>query len=69
MSRFVPVDRDAANLLPPSLQDWLPEDPLARYGMDVVEALDVSELARQYAVRGSDAHHPGTLLGPLIRAR
>ena len=66
MSRFVQVDRETAYLLPPSVQDWLPEDHLARYVVDVVEALDLSGLVRQYAGRGSDAHHPGTLLGLLI---
>jgi transposase len=66
MSRFVPVDRDTAYLLPPSVQEWLPKDHLARYVVDVVEALDVSELVRRYAGRGSEAHHPGTLLGLLI---
>jgi hypothetical protein len=30
--------------------------------VDVVEALDLTVLVRQYAGRGSDAHHPGTLL-------
>ena len=66
MSRFVQVDRDTAYLLPPSVQEWLPKDHLARYVVDVVEALDLSERVRQYAGRGSDAHHPGTLLGLLI---
>jgi transposase len=66
MSRFVPVDRDTAYLLPPSVQEWLPEGHLARYVVDVVEALDLSTLVRQYAGRGSDAHHPGTLLALLI---
>jgi len=31
MSRFVRVDRDTAYLLPPSVQQWLPKDHLARY--------------------------------------
>lgn len=66
MSRFVQVDRDTAYLLPPSVQDWLPEAHLARYVVDVVGALDLSELVRRYAGRGSDGHHPGTLLGLLI---
>src|SRR5882672_1072671 len=66
MSRFVQVDRDTAYLLPPSVQEWLPKDHLARYVVDVVEALDLSVLVRQYAGRGSDAHHPGTLLALLI---
>jgi len=31
MSRFVPVDRDTADLLPPSVDEWLPADYLARF--------------------------------------
>ena len=30
MSRFCPIDRDTAFLLPPSVQEWLPEGHLAR---------------------------------------
>ena len=30
MSRFVPVDRNTAYLLPPSVDEWLPNDHLAR---------------------------------------
>jgi len=66
MSRFVPVDRDTAYLLPPSVDEWLPSDHLARFVVEVIEQLDLSELTRQYAGRGSAAHHPGVLLGLLI---
>jgi len=31
MARFRPIDRHAPFLLPPSVQDWLPERHLARY--------------------------------------
>ena len=31
MSRFVPVDRDTQYLLPPSVDDWLPENHLGRF--------------------------------------
>jgi len=34
--------------------------------VEVVEQLDLSELTRQYAERGSEAHHPSVLLGLLI---
>lgn len=60
------IDRDTDYLLPPSVQDWLPESHLARYVVDVVEGLDLSELERAYAGRGSDAYHPATLLCLLI---
>ena len=66
MSRFRPIDRDTAFLLPPSVQEWLPEGHLARYVVDVVEGLDLSELERAYAGRGSDAYHPAMLLSLLI---
>ncbi len=66
MSRFISVDRDTAYLLPPSVDEWLPEDHLARFVVEVIDRLDLSELVRQYAGRGSDAHHPAVLLGLLI---
>ncbi len=66
MSRFRPIDRDTDYLLPPSVQDWLPQTHLARYVVDVVEGLDLSELERAYAGRGSDAYHPALLLSLLI---
>ncbi len=66
MSRFVTVNRDTAYLLPPSVDEWLPKDHLARYVVEVVEALDLSAMTRSYAGRGSDAHHPAVLAALLI---
>ena len=63
---FHPIDRDTDYLLPPSVQEWLPEAHLARYVVDVVEGLDLSALERAYAGRGSEAYHPATLLALLI---
>jgi hypothetical protein len=40
--RFRSCDLNQAYLLPPSLQDWLPESHLARFVAEVVEALDLS---------------------------
>jgi transposase len=66
MSRFVTIDRHTAYLMPPSLEDWLNEDHLARFIVEVIDLLDLSNLTRQYAGRGSKAHHPATLLGILV---
>ncbi len=66
MSRFIQVDRQTNYLLPPSVDEWLPEDHLARFVVEVIEQLDLSELTAQYAGRGSKAHHPEVLLGLLI---
>ena len=66
MSRFIAVDRDTAYLLPPSVDEWLPQNHLARFVVEVIDQLDLSELTRQYAGRGSDAYHPSMLLGLLV---
>ena len=66
MSRFIPTDRKTDYLLPPSLEDWLNQDHLARFIVEVVDTLDLSNLTRQYAGRGSNAHHPATLLAILF---
>lgn len=66
MSRFRPINREIDYLLPPSVQDWLPESHLARYVVEVVEGLDLSKLESVYADRGSAAYHPAMLLSLLI---
>ena len=66
MSRFRPINREIDFLLPPSVQDWLPESHLARYVVEVVEGLDLSKLESVYAGRGSAAYHPAMLLSLLI---
>lgn len=66
MSRFIMTDRKTDYLLPPSLEDWLNQDHLARFIVEVVEGLDLSTLVRHYTGRGSAAHHPATLLAILV---
>lgn len=66
MTRFVTVNRDTAYLLPPSVDDWLPKDHLARFVVEIVDQLDLSELTRQYRGAGSDAYHPSVMLGLFI---
>ena len=66
MSNFRPIDRATPFLLPPSVEDWLPEDHLARFVVDIVDQLDLSALTRQYRGSGSAAYHPTVMLGLLI---
>ena len=49
MSNFRQVDRETGYLLPPSVDDWLPERHLARFVVEVIEQLfvEVLLLARQ----------------------
>lgn len=66
MSNFLETDRKTDYLLPPSVSEWLGEDHLARFVVEVIDQLDLSNLTRQYAGRGSKAHHPATLLAILV---
>ena len=64
--RFHSLDRDTPYLLPPSLQDWLPEGHLARFVVELVDALDLSELEGGYEGRGKTAYHPSMLVALLF---
>ncbi len=66
MSNFILTDRKTDYLLSPSVHDWLTQDHLARFVVEVIDGLDLSNLTRQYAGRGSKAHHPATLLAILL---
>lgn len=66
MPRFRLIDRDIPLELPLSLQDWLPEGHLARYVVEVVEALDLSALVQAYSGRGSPPYHPAMMISLLI---
>ena len=66
MANFRPIDRATPYLLPPSVEDWLPKDHLARFVVDIVDQLDLSALTRQYGGTGSAAYHPAVMLGLLI---
>jgi transposase len=59
--RFRVCSLDQEFLLPPSLQDWLPQDHLARFIADVVNELDLSAIYGEYERkdgRGLSAYHP-----------
>jgi transposase len=66
MSNFRSVDRGTAYLLPPSVDEWLPADHLARFVVEIVEQLDLTRLSVQYRGSGSQAYHPGMLVALLV---
>ena len=63
---FRQVDRDTLYLLPPSMDDWLPEGHLARFVVDIVGQLNLTVIKSAYTGRGSKAHHPEMLLALLF---
>jgi len=68
MSHVRQCDRDTPFLLPPSVDEWLPEDHLARFVVGIVDQLDLSARSRQYRGTGSAAYHPSMLLALLLYA-
>src|SRR5437867_7937765 len=65
-ARFKAVDRETPYLLPPSVQDWLPEQHLARFVVEVASKLDLHELKMPYTGVGSEAFNPEMLLALLF---
>jgi transposase len=65
-AHFKAVDRQTLYLFPPSVEDWLPEQHLARFVVDVVAKLDLHELKMAYSGVGSEAFNPEMLLALLF---
>jgi hypothetical protein len=68
---FIGCDREQVLLMPPSLQEWLPQDHLAWFVLAAVEEMD---LAAFYAVYrgngvGRPAHDPGRDGGAAVVTR
>lgn len=66
MSNFRQIDRQTSFLLPPSVDDWLPEKHLARFVVELIDNLDVSAMSGVYRGSGSASYHPRLLLGILV---
>src|ERR1700729_4105748 len=66
MSNFRTIDRQTGFLLPPSVDEWLPEKHLARFVVEVIDGLDLRALSGSYRGSGSASYHPAVLLGLLV---
>src|SRR5438094_3646802 len=66
MSNFRQIDRDTGFLLPPSVDEWLPERHLARFIVEVIAGLDLRSMSGSYRGSGSASYHPEVLLGLLV---
>jgi transposase len=63
---FVPVDRETPDWFAASVQEYLPEDHLARFVVEIVDQLDLSPLVSAYAGSGSRLYHPAMLVALLV---
>ena len=60
---FLSCDRDQVFLLPPDVGEWLPADHLARFVIEAVDELDLSEIYGYYRQDGlgRPAHDPAMM--------
>jgi transposase len=66
MNNFRSIDRQTGFLLPPSVDEWLPEKHLARFIVEVIDGLDLRAMSGSYRGSGSASYHPRMLLGILV---
>jgi transposase len=66
MDNFRSIDRQTGFLLPPSVDEWLPEKHLARFIVEVIDELDLRAMSGSYRGSGSASYHPRMLLGILV---
>src|SRR3954447_25770450 len=67
---FLGCDREQVFLLPPSLDEWLPEDHFARFVISAVDAMDLSAFYAGYRAdgHGRPAHDPAMMVALLVYA-
>jgi transposase len=62
MQKFKTVNNEQLFLLPPSIEDFIPSDHLARVINEVVETIDVTEIEAKYSHLGQKSYPPHLLL-------
>ena len=69
-SNFVVAERDQQFLMPPNMRDWLPEDHLTWFVIDVVDQLDLSRFRSSYRPdgHGRAACDPAMMVAVLLYA-
>jgi len=68
---FIACDREQSFLMPPDVRDWLPENHLAWFVIDVVGVIDTSVFYAAYRAdgRGRAAYEPSMMGGLRLTQR
>lgn len=64
--RMVSVDRDTPMLMPPSIQEWVGKDDMARFVVEAVEAVEESACRINWRGSGNAQYAPRMMLGLLV---
>jgi transposase len=62
MTSFIGAERDQISFMPHDLNEWLPEDHLARFVVDIVGKMDLCQVYSSYSGKGSTPYDPKLLL-------
>ena len=68
MRQFKTANREQSFLFPPSIDDYLKDEHIARYIVKIVEQLDLSAVYQSYSHRGSEPFDPELLISLLFYA-
>lgn len=66
MAKFICADRNQQTLMPYDIEDWLPQNHLSRFIVEIVSMLDFKHIYSQYKGVGSAAYDPRMLLSLLF---
>ena len=63
-TKFTYPNRETPFMFPPSIEDWLPEDHLARFVVDIVNRLDLTNIRSIYSeqTKGQKAYEPAMMV-------
>jgi transposase len=65
---FKPYEQNQAMLLPPSVEEMIPETHIVRVVNGMIGAIDKKILEKQYKGGGTSAYDPGMLLKVIVYA-
>ena len=66
ISKFIPYDQQQELLLPQSVQEYIPENHIARTVNRIIDQLDITSLIHSCDLEGAPAYHPCMILKVLI---
>src|ERR1039457_3472107 len=66
MDKFKPDTKSQLMLLPPSVEDFVPDGHLARLVNEIVDTFDTQSIEKRYSALGQKSYHPKIILKLLI---
>ena len=66
MAKFKEYNQQQIMLMPPNLEEKVPEQHLARYISKAIDKLDITNIEKGYSERGCHAYHPRMLLKVIL---